>query len=110
MKRIIASLSFLFLVGISSFAQTGTQNAAQAKDAPVDVNITDFKKNPLPHEIVVFRSQLTQKEYQGISQDNGKFSLRLPAGDKYEMFILGFKDSTSYNVLRYPGIGPQCFL
>jgi outer membrane protein OmpA-like peptidoglycan-associated protein len=87
-------------------AQTNTvvQNAAQAKDAPVDVSIADFKKNILPHEIVVFRSQLTQKEYQGMSQDNGKFSLRLPAGDRYEIFILGFKDSTSYNVLDIPAL------
>ena len=26
----------------------------------------------------------------------------MPAGDKYEIFILGFKDSTSYNVLDIP--------
>lgn len=98
-----------FLFSSVSFAQTNAvvQNGTQAKDAPVDVNISDFKKNVLPHEIVVFRSQLTQKEYQGMSQDNGNFSLRLPAGDKYEIFILGFKDSTSYNVLDIPALGPN---
>lgn len=106
MKRLLLLSVSAFLLNNFSFAQTNTvkQNASQAKDAPVDVSISDFKKNILPHEIVVFRSQLTQKEYQGMSQDNGKFSLRLPAGDKYELFILGFKDSTSYNVLDIPAL------
>ncbi len=104
MKNFLSSLLFTFLLSSISFAQSNTvqQNGLQSKDAPVDVSIADFKKNMLAHEIVVFRSQLTQKEYQGMSQDNGKFSLRLPAGDKYEIFILGFKDSTSYNILTIP--------
>lgn len=106
MKRLLLLTISAFLLSYSSFAQTNTvkQNAAQAKDAPVNVTIADFKNNLLVHEIVVFRSQLTQKEYQGMSQDNGKFSLRLPAGDRYELFILGFKDSTSYNVLDIPAL------
>jgi OmpA-OmpF porin, OOP family len=104
MKKLLLAFVVTF-ANIITFAQV--QNASQAKDAPVDVVITDYKKNVLPHEIVVFRSQLTQKEYQGLSDDNGKFSLRLPAGDKYEIFILGFKDSTSYNVLNIPAPGPN---
>ena len=95
---------FLFINASSAQSNTQLQNASQPKDAPVDVSISDFKKNLLAHEIVVFRSQITQKEYQGMSQDNGKFSLRLPAGDKYEIFILGFKDSISYNVLTIPAL------
>ena len=83
------------------------QNASQPKDAPVDVSISDFKKNLLVHEIVVFRSQLTQKEFQGLSQEDGKFSLRLPAGDKYDIFILGFKDSVSNITLDIPALGPM---
>jgi outer membrane protein OmpA-like peptidoglycan-associated protein len=109
MKRFLSCLVISFSLTSISFAQTNTmvQNASQAKDAPVDVSIADFKKNILAHEIVVFRSQLTQKEYQGMSQENGKFSLRLPAGDKYEIFILGFKDSTSYNFLDIPALAPN---
>jgi OmpA-OmpF porin, OOP family len=103
MKKLFLSL-FVVLSIVKLFAQTNTpvQNAAQAKDAPVDVTVADFKNNMLAHEIIVFRSGKTDKEYQGMSQDNGKFSLRLPAGDKYEIFILGFKDSTSYNFLTIP--------
>ena len=109
MKRFLPLITLTILFNSSSFAQTNTvkQNAVQSKDAQVDVSITDFKKNVLRHELIVFRSLLNQKEYQGLSQDDGKFSLRLPAGDKYEIFVLGFKDSTSLNVLDIPALGPN---
>ena len=99
----------IFLLMNASHAQSNTvqQNASQSKDAPVDVSISDFKKNMLVHEIVVFRSQLNQKEYQGLSQEDGKFSLRLPEGDKYDIFILGFKDSVSNITLDIPALGPN---
>ena len=78
------------------------QDANIPKDAPVDVAMTDFKNKILPHEIVIFRSNLNGREYQGLTDTTGQFSIRLPAGDKYEIFILGFKDSTSYIVLDIP--------
>lgn len=91
------------LAQFSLSAQTGTvQNAAIPKDAPINVTVMDFKNNFLSQEIIVFRSKLNGREYQGISGADGKFSTRLPAGDSYEIFILGFKDSTSYNVFDIP--------
>ena len=98
---------FLLINALHAQSNTQQQNASQSKDAPVDVSISDFKKNMLVHEIVVFRSQLNQKEYQGLSQEDGKFSLRLPAGDKYDIFILGFKDSVSNITLDIPALGPN---
>ncbi|MEO7524425.1 MAG: OmpA family protein [Ferruginibacter sp.] len=93
-------LVLLYLIPICSFSQV--QNGAIPKDAPIDVTVSDFKNNMLNNEIIVFRSSANEKEYQGLTNDSGKFSLRLPAGAKYEIFILGFKDSTSYNVLDIP--------
>lgn len=80
------------------------QNASIPKDAPVDVTITDFKDNPLPNEIMIFRSKRNEREYQGQTNDAGKFSTRLPAGDVYNIFILGFKDSTSIDSLVIPAL------
>ncbi len=100
---------FLFIVflGITlpviSYSQANpVQNASIPKDAPIDVTVSDFKNNMKANEIIVFKSQINAKEYQGLTNDSGKFSIRLPAGDKYEIFILGFKDSTSYNILDIP--------
>jgi outer membrane protein OmpA-like peptidoglycan-associated protein len=66
--------------------------------------MTDFKGNVLNNEIVVFKSKANSKEYQGLTDDKGKFSVRLPSGDSYEIFILGFKDSLSYNILDIPAL------
>ena len=109
MKKLLSFFFALLCLISTLLAQSNTQqqNASQPKDAPVDVSISDFKKNLLAHEIVVFRSQLTQREYQGLSQEDGKFSLRLPAGDKYDIFILGFKDSISNITLNIPALGPN---
>ena len=38
------------------------------------------------------------------TNDQGKFTVRLVPGDIYEIYILGFKDSTSYNVLNIPAL------
>ena len=95
-------LFLLFLAPVMGFSQTNVQNASIPKDAPVDVTVSDFKNNMRANEIIVFRSKLNDKEYQGLTDNNGQFTVRLPAGDKYEIFILGFKDSTSYNILDIP--------
>ncbi len=100
MKQNFFLLVLLFAMPVLTFSQV--QNGSIPKDAQVDVTVTDFKNNPLPHEIMVFKSRNYNKEYQGLTDDNGKFSVRLPHGDKYDLFILGFKDSTSYDVLDIP--------
>ncbi len=95
-------LKLLLVVILPFSAISQVQNASIPKDAPIDVTVHDFKNNLRSNELIVFKSKANEKEYQGITDDNGKFSLRLPAGDTYEIFILGFKDSTSYNFLDIP--------
>lgn len=105
MKHYIFSLLLIASLPFAALSQNGTvQNANTPKDAQVNVTMTDFKKNVLNNEIVVFKSKLNNKEYQGLTDDAGKFSVRLPSGDSYEIFILGFKDSASYNILEIPAL------
>lgn len=100
-RQILTALFSFFT--LAAVAQNGNvQNANIPKDAPIDVRLTDFKGNVLNNEIVVFRSKLNAKEYQGLTDSLGKFSFRLPVGDTYEIFILGFKDSTLENTLTIP--------
>ena len=103
MKQKLFHCIIAFLFPSMAFFQNGNvQYTTIPKDAPVNVSMTDFKGKILPYEIVIFRSQVNSREYQGLTDTTGKFSIRLPAGDKYEIFILGFKDSTSYIVLDIP--------
>lgn len=110
MKQKILSSLIVLLSPLIVFCQSGTvQDAAIPKDAPVDVSMTDFKGNILSREIVIFRSNLNGREYQGLTDTTGKFTTRLPAGDKYEIFILGFKDSTSYIFLEIPPVEGKAY-
>ncbi len=104
MKQKILSSLIVLLTPFIVFCQNGTvQDASIPKDAPVNVRLTDFKNNVLNNEIVIFKSKLNGKEYQGLTDSVGRFSFRLPVGDKYEIYILGFKDSTlNDNVLTIP--------
>jgi outer membrane protein OmpA-like peptidoglycan-associated protein len=101
-------LLYLFLLCfpvISTYAQ-----ANLPKDAKIEGSIVDMRsKQPQNNELIVFKSQKNANEYQAVSDSLGKFTTRLPAGDKYEIFIMGFKDSTSYNILDIPALKPNVF-
>jgi len=104
MKRVVGYLAVIFILPLFCAAQAAPPMNLP-KDATVAVTVADAKSGDmLNHEIIIFRSKLNNREYQGLSDSTGKFSLRLPAGDKYEIFILGFNDSTSYNVLDIPAL------
>lgn len=80
------------------------------KDAKVEGTIVSMRtKQPLNNELIIFKSQKNGNEFQALSDSLGKYSTRLPAGDKYSFFILGFKDSTNNQVLDIPGLSPNAF-
>lgn len=111
MSRYFYFLLPFFVLPVMVFAQTIPAAAMNLpKDAPVQVSIADAKSgNMLSNEIVVFKSKANNTEFQGLSDSTGKFTLRLPNGSKYDIFILGFHDSTSYNVLDIPALKDNQF-
>lgn len=107
MKHFFLILSFGCLL-LASYAQTPVLNLP--KDAKIEGTVVDMNtKQPQNNELVVFRSQKNNNEYQAISDTEGKFDTRLPAGDKYDIYIMGFKDSSSVNVLDIPALGPNSY-
>ena len=111
MKHQYYLLFMTLLMPVLVFAQTTPAAPMNLpKDAPVNVTIADAKTgNLLSSEIVVFKSRANGTEFQGLSDSTGKFSLRLPNGSKYDIYILGFHDSTSYNVLDIPALKDNQF-
>ena len=108
MKQFLSLLSFCSLLS-TVYSQTTTV-LNLPKDAKIEGTVSDMRtKQPKNNELVVFRSQKNSNEYQAISDSMGKYSTRLPAGDKYDIYILGFKDSSSYNVLDIPALGPNSY-
>ena len=104
MKK-FSPLLFLSFILFSAKAQTNLP-----KDAKVEGTIVSMRtKQPQNNELIVFKSQKNTNEFQANSDSLGNFNTRLPAGDKYEIFVMGFKDSTSYNILEIPALGPRDF-
>jgi outer membrane protein OmpA-like peptidoglycan-associated protein len=106
----ILLIGFCWLAfSISAYSQN-TPALNLPKDAKVDGTVVDMRsREPKNNELVIFRSQKNNNEYQAISDQAGKFSTRLPAGDKYDIFIMGFKDSISQNVMDIPALGPNSY-
>jgi OmpA-OmpF porin, OOP family len=104
---------YLLFFTLISFSIVNAQTTPQLnlpKDAKIDGSIVDMRtKQPKNNELIIFRSQKNSNEYQVISDENGKFGTRLPAGDKYDIYIMGFKDSVSQNVLDIPALGPNSY-
>lgn len=101
-EKFALAFSFLLIFSLSVNAQSSNGNSQ--KDAKVEVTMLDFKSVPVAHEIMIFKSKNYQKEYQGLSDDMGKFSLRLPAGDVYQYYTLNTTDSTLYKELEIPAL------
>src|SRR6476469_1584334 len=98
---------FLFLVnGLLLNAKAQTSTALNLpRDARIEGFIAEMKtKQPLNNELIVFKSQKNLNEFQALSDEAGKFNTRLPAGDKYYIYVMGFKDSTSYNIVEIPSL------
>ncbi len=109
MKLFLSFFSAGVLLAAATTAQPAT-TAALSKEAPVNVVVTDMRtKQARNNELIVFQSQKNNNQYQGITNEQGKFSVKLPSGDKYDIFIMGFKDSISYNVLDIPALAPNAF-
>jgi outer membrane protein OmpA-like peptidoglycan-associated protein len=104
---------FLLLLMNAFVLTTYSQNVIAPnlpKDAKVEGSVVDMTtKEPKNNELVIFRSHKNNNEYQAISDESGKFSTRLPAGDQYDIFIMGFKDTISQNVMEIPALGPNAY-
>jgi outer membrane protein OmpA-like peptidoglycan-associated protein len=106
MKQVYLFCLAVLLLSFGSFAQLDPKNLP--KDATINVSITDLKNgNSLNNEIVVFKSHINGTEYQGLSDSTGKFTVHLPAGDKYDYFVLGFKDTVERNEMEIPALKPN---
>ena len=100
-------LVYAFVISLPAFSQVTTN---LPKDAKVEGTIVSMRhKTPLINELIVFRSSKNSNEFQAISDSTGKFFTRVPAGDKYQIYVMGFQDSTSYNILDVPSLAANAY-
>lgn len=96
--------SFLSLIGsLLIFTVFAKQHADSRKEMQVEGSIVSIShKSPLKDELIIFKSTKTLNKYEVFSDESGKFSVLLPVGDKYRIYVLGAQDSTAASVIDIP--------
>lgn len=95
------TLAILFqFAALLSFAQADSTGLA----AQVNVTVSDFKNKTRSGEQIILTSQKTGKQFTGISDKDGKFSIQLPAGDTFIIKVKTIADSTKYGIIGIPAL------
>jgi OOP family OmpA-OmpF porin len=71
-----------------------------AQKSLLNVTVTDFEKNISPGDKIYFISKKTGEMYTGISDENGKFQIKLPNGSEYEVKIKSFDQAMNYTAIQ----------
>ncbi|MFC2110855.1 OmpA family protein [Bacteroidota bacterium] len=96
--RIILLVISLLIFNIS-FTQELEPNDSMAV---LNTYVSDFKNNPRKSEIIILSGEKSQREFIGISNAEGKFSLLLPIGDIYSIKYKNFGDQLDYDQIEIP--------
>jgi len=64
------------------------------------VTVTDFDENPSPGDKIFFISKKTGEMYSEVSDENGKFQIKLPNGSQYEVKIKAFDQPMNYTSIE----------
>ena len=83
------------------------KDASASKTAPVNVLVTDMNGKPSKGEQILFKCESTKKIVGGISDATGRFSLHLPAGEKYLITVKSLTDTTKYGAIEIPALAPD---
>lgn len=94
------SIGFIILVTLGSFSTALSQD--DAKKAKVIINLTDQDKNPLTGEKLILSPKNGDKEYDGITDDEGKVTLKLPKGKTYEVSYLAVNGPVKFKAFEIP--------
>jgi OmpA-OmpF porin, OOP family len=73
--------------------------------APLKVEVMSFKDVPYAGDKVLFVGQKNKKEFSGITDAKGKFSIEVAAGDTYDIKIKRIGDELEYNTIEIPVLG-----
>lgn len=87
---------FLLLLLTVGFAHS------QTCFAPVQVIVSNLHKKPSPGDKIIFKGQKTKKQFSGISNSAGKFTIQLPCGEIYDIQVASIGEEIEYNTLEIP--------
>ena len=95
MRAIFVLLIFTLCTNVYSQKLEPTETHAL-----INVSVNNFKGVPRQGETIIFESAATKKQYSGISDEKGKFSLLLPKSTTYTILYSNYKENVEYNKLK----------
>lgn len=66
------------------------------------VLVSDMEENPRPKDKIIFEGKGSQKSFEGIADQEGRFSILLPEGDIYLIKIQGLGSNIDFDELNIP--------
>jgi OmpA-OmpF porin, OOP family len=91
---------FIFLSLVYSTKLQAQEKKATDTEALLNVTVTSMKDVPRPGEQINFVGKKTKKQFSGISDHSGKFSILIPKGDVYSIEYKNFSESVEYNTFE----------
>jgi len=99
MKKIVWALFFLLLTPVFSVCQVPEFSD---NEALLNVTVTNFSNEARRGDIIIFEGLKSGRQFQGVSDARGKFSLVVPKGDTYTIRYREFTNNEEYASIEIP--------
>jgi len=98
--------AFLILLGIPLhlFSQTENNDQKASRTITMEVIVTDHQNNPRQGEKIIFVDNESKKEFSGVTDESGKFEIKLPGGRTYIAKIEGVGQEQKYQTFTMPEV------
>lgn len=106
MKRKYIFITILTVVLLNSMVShqlySQEEKANNQRKLTMEVVVVDYQNDPRDGEKIIFVDKATQNEYSGVTNDDGTFSINLPAGKTYIAKIEGVGTEQDYQTFTLP--------
>jgi OmpA-OmpF porin, OOP family len=89
-----------WLLSQNIFAQG---SASGNPEAVFNFTVTSKAGKPRQGELIILKSKTTKKIFEGHTGVDGKCTVTIPGGDKYDIFYKPFSDTLKYKEIEVPG-------
>jgi OmpA-OmpF porin, OOP family len=93
----------VLLICFITTAGSAQERTSAVNDAVFNFTVTSKSGKPKQGELILLKSKTSKKSYAGHTGADGKCSVTIPGGDKYDIFYKPFSDTLKYKEIDVPG-------
>jgi OmpA-OmpF porin, OOP family len=98
-----SNLLLAFAICLVTSAVSAQEQKPAMNDATFNFTVTGKSGKPRQGELILLKSKTTKKSYEGHTGADGKCTVTIPGGDKYDIFYKPFSDTLKYKEIDVPG-------